>query len=119
VKWDIVPAVNLDLSPKSLEEGGNALRATEKSYQKDGELIAKSTTFVMDPNLKFVIKVLVHDPYGDSGIDPALLGKGGNHVKYNAAFKATLNGEQPTHVANEARQQKERAPAEAGMSIQV
>lgn len=119
VKWDIVPAVNLDLSPKSLEEGGNALRATEKSYQKDGDLIAKGTSFVMDPNHKFVIKVMVHDPFGDSGIDPVLLGKGGNHVKYNAAFKAMLSGEQPAPVTNDAQQEQSVAAAETGPSIEV
>lgn len=118
VKWGIVPAVNLDLSPRSLEEGGNALRATEKSFQRDGDLISKGTTFVMDPNHKFVIKVMVHDPFGDTGIDPVLLGKGGNHVSYNAAFKAALNGA-PAAQANGAQQQEQAAPVDTGPSIEV
>jgi hypothetical protein len=118
LKWDIVPAVNLDLSPRSLEDGANALKATEKSFQRDGDLIAKGTTFVMDPNHKFVIKVMVHDPFGESGIDPVLMGKNGNHVAYNAAFKAALMGGEAPAQSNET-QQEAAAPVDTGPSIQV
>jgi len=116
VKFDIVPAVNLDISPKALEEGGNALRMTEKAYQRDGELITKSTTFVMDPSHRFVIKVMVHDPFGDSGVDPVLLGKGGNHVTYNAAFKASLTGETP--VPSSGQMPPPREPVDSSPAIQ-
>jgi len=119
VKWDIVPAVNLDLSPKALDDGLNALKATEKSYQNGSDLMSKSTTFVMDPNHKFVIKVMCHDPFGDSGIDPVLLGKGGNHVAYNAAFKAALDGGEAPAPSNSAQQAPAAAMAEAGPSIEV
>lgn len=118
VKFDIVPAVSLDLSPKALQEGGNALRATEKSYQRDGELISKGTTFVMDPNHIFVMKVMAHDPFGDTGIDPALMGKGGAHVSYNAAFKAALNGE-PAAESPAAEAAAQPAQVDAGPSIMV
>jgi hypothetical protein len=120
LKWDIVPAVNLDLSPRSLEDGANALKATEKSFQRDGDLIAKGTTFVMDPNHKFVIKVMVHDPFGDSGIDPVLMGKNGNHVVYNAAFKAALMGGEAPAQSNQAEhEQVAAAPVDTGPSIEV
>jgi len=93
VKFDIVPAVNLDISPMALQDGGESLKAAAMSYQRDGEFILKGTTFVMDPSYTWVAKFMPHDPYGDSGLDPALLGKGGYTLSYNAAFRATLTGE--------------------------
>ncbi len=120
VKFDIVPAVNLDISPRSLDDNGAQFKAAEKSYTRDGDLIAKGTTFVMDPNHKFVIKVVVHDPFGDSGIDPVLLGKGGNHVSYNAGFKAALMGGAPAANSEASEQkQQEAASADTGPSIEV
>jgi len=116
VTFDIVPAVNLDISPKALEDGGNALRLTEKSFQRERDLIAKGTTFVMDPNRKFVVKVMVHDPFGDSGIDPVLLGKEGKHLTYNQAFSASLNGDTPPPASDDARHQE---PAHSSPAIQM
>lgn len=112
VAYDLVPAVNLDVSPILLEKEGSIVKSIARSFHADEQgvdLVAKGTTFVLDTKGRFVTRVLVHEPYGSNGIDPVLLGKDGKHVKYDPAFVARLNGEAPAQQPDTATQSN--APA--------
>ena len=50
---------------------------------RDGELVAKAATFVLDTKATFANLVLVHDPYGDSGWDPVLFTEKGEQLEYD------------------------------------
>jgi hypothetical protein len=84
--FGVVPVINYTVSHYWVREQGARVEVIASQFRKegrDGELVAKAATFVLDTKATFANLVLVHDPYGDSGWDPVLFTQKGEPLEYD------------------------------------